>query len=410
MLETLFGLLCAGSLTWLLLNMERRTSIQFWQDAVESVGLQVVEATPGWNPQLKARAELMEMRIRPSGEAAHSRIAVKVAGPPDFHKVRVRPQAMYQFTHEIEIGDAPFDGEFAIDGPARLVAALLDEGTRRLLSRLSLAGRLDLSQGEIRMDLPDPYLSQTLPLLLDLGKRLAEPLDVTRRLAENARQDPVAGVRLHNLLVLLRELPGDPVTAEALRAGRTDPSLDVRLRLAKQMGPEGRVILRELAEGLENDAVSAEAVSALGRALPIEDTTTILGHASGRRLFRTARACLKNLGATGSPAAEPPLLEALRSDQGDLRVAAANALGRVGSVAAVLPLQEAAERFRLGETHHAARQAIAAIQSRLQGATPGQLSLAGTEAGQLSLAETETGRLSLASDPAGRLSLGEEED
>jgi HEAT repeat protein len=91
-------------------------------------------------------------------------------------------------------------------------------------------------------------------------------------------------------------------------------------------------------------------------------------------------------------------------------VAAANALARVGTTAAVLPLKELAEHT----SHHpeirkAARQAIAEIQSRLPGASPGQLSLAGTEAGQLSLAQAEAGQLSLAKDPAGELSLSGED-
>ncbi|MES1211295.1 MAG: hypothetical protein ABUL63_03065, partial [Acidobacteriota bacterium] len=80
---------------------------------------------------------------------------------------------------------------------------------------------------------------------------------------------------------------------------------------------------------------------------------------------------------------------------------------------AVLPLKEAAEGFgrssRGPELRKAARQAVAEIQGRLQGAsgaTPGQLSLADAEAGQLSLAQADTGQLSLAADdPAGQLSL-----
>jgi molecular chaperone DnaK (HSP70) len=57
------------------------------------------------------------------------------------------------------------------------------------------------------------------------------------------------------------------------------------------------------------------------------------------------------------------------------------------------------------ELLRAFRQAIAEIQVRLPGASPGQLSLVGTEAGRLSLARDEPGQLSLAADPAGQLSL-----
>jgi hypothetical protein len=80
----------------------------------------------------------------------------------------------------------------------------------------------------------------------------------------------------------------------------------------------------------------------------------------------------------------------------------------VGTAAAVLPLKEAADGLFPGELRRAARQAVAEIQSRAQGAAPGQLSLAGGEEGRLSLAQ-EGGELSLAESPEGQLSLPPEE-
>lgn len=437
MLEPLLGpafVLLTGGLLYSLVS-RRRTRIQVWEDAAVSCGLEVVEAASGINPRLKARSGAVEVRIRRSGEPNISLIAVKADWPPDFHQARIRPHAMYQVTQEIEVGDGPLDGLFAIDGPVRLVSALLDEETRRRLS--ALGGRLELSSGELRVRELDSAVPRVLPPLLDLARRLSGPLDVPRRLAENARQDPLPKVRLHNLLVLLRELPDDPATAAALRAARSDPSPEVRLRMAKALGAEGHGILRELAEGMEDDAVTAEAVSALGRELPFESACAILEQASKRRRLRTAQACLRAigrsegpgavdvlaeamarergdlasaaaqaLGVTGSLAAEAPLIQALQRQHADLRVAAADVLGRIGTAAAVLPLKEAAERHPLDlDLRRTARQAIAGIQSRLQGASPGQLSLAGAEAGQLSLAGAEAGQLSLAEDPAGRLSL-----
>jgi hypothetical protein len=64
----------------------------------------------------------------------------------------------------------------------------------------------------------------------------------------------------------------------------------------------------------------------------------------------------------------------------------------------VLPLKEIETQYRDDATRRAARQAVASIQSRLPGASPGQLSLASADAGALSLAEDETGRLSLDGD------------
>jgi HEAT repeat protein len=244
-------------------------------------------------------------------------------------------------------------------------------------------------------------------------------------------------VRLGNLLVLVREDPGDPVTVEALRAACSDPSPEVRLRAAKELGAEGRDVLLELARSETDDTWSARAVAALGRGLPFDLATTILNVALRRRHLLTTRACLETLGRsenaeevrllakvlareegalaaaaalalgrTGSPAAEPPLILALQHKSVEVLVAAAKALGEVGTAAAVLPLKDATAR----SSHHsdlqrATRQAIAAIQTRLPGASPGQLSLAGTEEGQLSLVPAEAGQLSLAADSAGQLSL-----
>ena len=417
-----------------------RKLLRAWQDAVLSCGLQVVETSSAWYPRLKARTGPVEVRIKTFG-AERTQIVVEAPWPPDFPWVSICPEAVVQ-PSELKIGDRHFDDTFFIGGPSKLIFALLDAGTRRLLSRVSSDGKLDISRGELRLvQMPDEKVPHALPLLIDIGRRFARPMDIPRRLAENAHQDPEPGVRLQNLHLLIRELPNDPATAEALRKACSDPSSEIRLRAAKEVGAEGRGTLLELAANLEDDAVSAEAVSILDRELPFERVRAILVQALSLHRVRTARACLEALGrsgaaaavdklvevlaskdielataaaqalgAIGSPAAEPSLIQALQREQTDLRVAAAQALGRAGSAAAVPALKEAAERSRLDrELRRATRQAIAEIQSRAHGASPGQLSLAGAEAGQLSLAEAEAGQLSLAEDPAGQLSLSEEE-
>lgn len=77
----------------------------------------------------------------------------------------------------------------------------------------------------------------------------------------------------------------------------------------------------------------------------------------------------------------------------------------------MLPFEETAERTALGSRlRRTAHHAIAEIQSRLPGATRGQLSLAAADAGQLSFAADEAGKLSFAPDSAGQLSLPQEQD
>jgi hypothetical protein len=414
--------------------------LQAWKDVAASCGLEVVKVSSSkllLRLQLEARAGPVTVRIEnSSGDTGYSLrvLAAFPRAPGLFSSLKIRrrhgPGALGA-AYDLEVGDELFDRRFCVEGSTRLMAALLDEETRRLLLGVEFEGEMEITGSEIRLDTFGRNLRDLLPVLLALIRRLTEHGDVVQRLAHNARQDPAAGVRLRNLLALIRELPGDARTLEALRTACADPSPRIRLRAARELGAERRDVLFELAENLEDDAVSAEAVSFLGRGaagarLPCKRTQSILVEALHRRCLRSARACLEALGqsgddaavdalarvlaleqgelapaaalalgATGSPTAEPPLLLALQREEANLRVAAATALGRVGSVDAVLPLQQAAEGSPGDrELHQAARQAIAEIQSRLLGASPGQLALAATEAGQLSLAQ-ETGQLSL---------------
>ncbi|HEX3526945.1 MAG TPA: HEAT repeat domain-containing protein [Thermoanaerobaculia bacterium] len=415
-----------------------------WQEAAAAYGLSFAEritSRESW-PALRAWAGPIEVRFEETARNS-TRLVVVVPGHPGFVGVTIRrKEAKPSGAPGIEIGDELFDRTFHISGPAWLIRALFDAEARRLLLRANGWCRLETVGGELRAEMPEAHLANLLPYLLEISRHLAQPVDIPRRLRGNALRDPEAGVRLHNLRLLIRDHRLDPETAEALRTACADASPEIRLLAAKELGAEGREVLLELAESTLGDTLSAEAVSSLGRDLPIERARALLGRVLHSDHVQTARACLEALGAstaaedidtlakvmaeetnelaaaaatalglTGSPAAEPLLIQALQDEPEEIQVAAANALARAGTAAAVLPLKEVAERVSYyPEARKAARQAIAEIQSRLQGASPGQLSIAGTEAGQLSLAPDEAGQLSLAKDPAGQLSLsgGEE--
>ena len=390
-----FGLKGAGAVRRLVKNGRL---LRAWQEVAGACGLRVVE-TSRWSPRLTAGAGPVTVTIDSNG--------IGVRGPmlPDFYHVRIRREPLVHRTGEIEIGDDSFDKKFWIEGPMRQVLALLDAETRRLMVLVNNESWLEISFGTLRaQQMDDERVAYVLPLLLDIGRRLAGLTDLPRRLADNARGDPEAGVRRQNLLVLVRELPEAPETLEALRAACSDPSPEIRLQAAKGLGAEGRDLLLDLAESLVDDGVSADAVATLDRELSFERTKAILDHALDRRLTKTARACLEALGRSGAAAAaEPPLLLALQREEADLRIAAATALGRVGSAAAVLPLKEATERSWLDrELHRAAHQAVTEIQARLQGALPGQLSLTQADAGHLSIAVEPAGQLSLPPEEPGQ--------
>lgn len=432
-----------GVAFWDALRYSRRC-LRTWQDAAVSCGLTVVKISShaAWRLKLEARVGPVAVQIESSRRG--TRVQIVAPEPPGLSSLRIRPemQTPLGWVNEIEVGDESFDKTFSVEGPPpRLVSALLDSATRLLLLEVNAASRLEIAGGELRAEMYDKDLPALLPLLLDLSRRLTQPVDVAQRLAESIRLDPVAGVRLRNLLLLVQECAWDSRTVKTLHVACADASSQVRLRAALELGAEGRFTLGQLAERAE-DSCSPQAIAALGGELPLESTKAILARALRKRRIPTACACLEALGrsddeaavhmlakvleresgelafaaaqalgTTGSAAAEPPLITALHRGERDVRVAAANALGRVGSAAAVLPLKEAAERsWGDQDLRRATRQAIAEIQTRLQGASPGQLSLAGAETGQLSLAQGEAGQLSLAQGEAGQLSLATDPD
>jgi HEAT repeat protein len=428
------ALLAAGVAAGIRASRRRLRSLR---DAAVACGLLVVEPAKPFRLRLKAPEAPVEVRIRYAKRKRYgARVAVAFAGPPGFSGVRIRrEQEKPEGAREVEIGDKAFDRAFYIVGPVRLLSSLFDAETRHLLITLNAETDFDIAGNELRAEMFDSQIPLLLPLLVDVAQRFSQPFDAAERLAANAQRDPDAAVRLQNLLLLARENPGEPLTVELLRTACSDPSPLIRLRAAKELHAEGHGVLLELAESAEDDALSAQAVASLDRALPVERALAILGVALRRRRLETARACLEvlgrcgtagaveelkkvltrehgglavaaaqALGVAGSPEAEPSLIAALGRKPEELPVAAAQALGRVGSAAAVLPLKEAAERSP--ELRRATRQAIAEIQARLQGASPGQLSLAGSEVGQLSMAQAEAGQVSLAPEGGGELSLG----
>jgi hypothetical protein len=349
---------------------------------------------------------------------------------------------------EIELGDKHFDDRVHVQGTPATVHALLDADMRAAVLELlvgvvrpehasSALGTGEIRGGDLWADLPDrprgsrvPRLAQALTSLLVLAQKLEPPADLAARIAENTLREPEWRVRVRNLQLLAADYPQHGATREALRQACQDEREKVQLEAATALHDDvGRRTLLEIASReWSDDFCAARAVTLLGSRLPAEQAQGILAHALRTGRSGTVLACLetlgrlrdpaslsslarvlavesgalavaaaKALGASRAAAAEQPLLKALARGSSESRAAAAEALGRVGSAAAVLALKEAAARDGADAVfRRAARQAVAEIQSRLQGASPGQLSLAEGDAGDLSLADE---------DPAGRVSI-----
>jgi HEAT repeat protein len=291
-------------------------------------------------------------------------------------------------------------------------------------------------RGELMFSFDDDWLSRQTALpaalggILDFARRLVPPADIPGRLAANARQDPVDTVRLRNLETLRREYPHHGETQRALREACRDAHDVVRLFAASSLGAEGREVLLQLTT-TAGDSCASRAVTALGAELSAAMALDLLADALAKRRFATAEACIgvlagrggglsvtafsralvvergrvavaaaRALGHPGLPDAQGVLLQhGIGHAEAGVRAAAARALGEIGTVEAVLPLIELGGRGG-PEVRESALAAVASIQSRLQGAAPGQLSVAHGEGGTLSLAR-EGGELSLPGDGRG---------
>lgn len=319
---------------------------------------------------------------------------------------------------EMEVGDDAFDRALFVRGDSTDVRALLDAEVRRLLLRafrgrlrddsrwaeappvvasLAIAGGTLVAELEAADPASDP-LDASLRGLLEIARRLARPqrpAEIAARLARNATEDPEPGVRLRNLRALVREHAGEAETARVLTAAADDESQEVRLEAAVARGADGRKSLLALAaEGWTDDAVAARALDALGPHLPPDRARPVLEHALGAAKHATAAACLRALGR-GGPDAVPLLWENAAHARAEIALAAIGGLAEAGTIADV-PRLRALEQSAPRASAAAARQAIASIQSRAAGASPGQLALS---------ADGAEGRVSVAGGPAGRVSL-----
>jgi hypothetical protein len=424
----------------------RRT--QLWLEVARASALtDLGDMASGFGvPQLAARAGVLEVLFEefgPDGDPG-TRIVVTPPKPVD---VTMMPDGLTTFLAteivrgEIDVGDRPFDDAFWINGTPLIVHAFLDADTRHRLLELRRAGRVEVRRGELRLELLDGdddlgRLIRCFPDVLACVGRLSELQPAVLAVARNAREDPVPRVRLNNLNLLVRELRDDPETEATLRAACTDESDLVRLHAAVALGPSAQRVLLDVAE--RDSELAAQALAVMdGVEAPLALVSKLLLHARHSYDFQTARECIRLLGRRGGddvlpillplledeneivagaaaialgaiarPAAEPALIAALGVPSSDVRVAAAQALGKQGSRIAIVPLKEAAGLFHERSFRVAVREAVAEILQRSD-ISAGELSMTTPDAGQLALADPVEGKLSLPTAQPGRVSLAD---
>ena len=268
---------------------------------------------------------------------------------------------------DIVTGDPEFDRRFYVKGETRKVLSALDAGTRQALLRL--AGRWRLWLGEGRLQIETRRATSSTERYLEAVREAVALVTHTawrRRaddgLAENARHDPIPAVRLESLKMLAAEAHW--------HAALADPSVLVRARAALRLGREGRRTLLQVVGDPTLDAeCAAEAVRALGSALPEARGIEILQDALRLNRGPVIRAVVENLRINGTAAAVAPLNAAIEAH----------------------PLDYSLRR----EVH----ETIDRIQASLKGAEAGQVSIADEPA--------NAGQLSLSNGPSGQVSLDE---
>jgi HEAT repeat protein len=401
------------------------------------IGTEQDGAVAGRHGVLRARLETLRglpyglVRVRIEG-LAHGVKAVRAGSRSGTPSLDVR---------DVTVGDPDFDAAVVLQGTPATVRGLFGARAReRALRAFAIDARIHVAEGVLVAEIDELTAQSTsleakVTVLLELAHSLEPGKGDEQRLGEILRGDPHPGVRAV-ALETLGQIASRPRARDVLRGVLKDGPPGFRLQAAVALGDEGRPSLHALAaDPVVDDVVSSAAVTALGGHVTFARAAPLLERAVADVRPQTAAALLKVMGrgsaaeaetiaavlarldagqgpsprtaavvqaavdalvATGAPAAEPALLRALGSPVAAVALSAAQGLGRIGGVGAVPALRDAEERG--GELRSAARQAIAAIQSRRPGASPGQVSLAGGETGQISIASATDGSLSLPPD------------
>lgn len=445
-------------------RQDYKKRVAWFRDAADELGLSVTTRFLGHGVKMEGHVGPVYVRLEEKHKGKHDRFitlrAISSRIPRELGLHREKGGGWLDRFRAPEedhlVGDARFDAEVVVQGPVREALARLGAETRALW-RTELA-RLDSTLRDRRLDRKLPYRSPASTLIreartaVEMLRGLELEVDLPAALARNAAEDPFPGVRFRNLEVLQDDFPGRPESEVASRAALEDEDPAVRVRGAALLGEEGIPVLRSLAvpstsseeerreaarHGLHVTGVPAPVqVAALRRLLHLlepADLEPILteqlerGSGKPRRLAvqavgslglagcvpqlralaagadeETATALADAFGRIGHEGAEEDLTPLLNHPARPVRHRAARGLGLCGTVTAVPALRAVAGRHPLDrELTRIVEDAVTAIQSRVEGAEAGQLTLAE--------AEGERGSLSLADeDGAGELAIVDE--
>ncbi|MCK6547119.1 hypothetical protein L6R52_14815 [Myxococcota bacterium] len=303
------------------------------------------------------------------------------------------------------VGDPAFDGAVAIRGDRPIVLAALGARARAAYLELRRTADVTVVAGALTCQLAGatsgPRVTALVEGLVELAELLAvDPARLEDALVRNLETERVPTVRLALFRAITGGHASDAVAERTIERALRHPDPALRLEAATLAGHRGHVIFAILAKNAEvADELRARAIERLaeeageGHVDPVE----LLSLGGGPLALVAAAEWVRELEPAG---AEPALVPLLSHDATPVRIAAAEALARVGTIAAVEALGTA-ERglFVDRDLKRAARGAIHQIQARAGAhAGAGQLSIAAPaeEGGALSVVARTEGALSVA--------------
>lgn len=337
---------------------------------------------------------------------------------------------------DVEIGDPTFDRDVFVQGYPPLILALVDRGTRYRILELVRPGGHVQNQRLVWIAKEtvtgQELFTYHLEKAISLAQLLTAPVNLAQNLAFNVRNEIILSVRLRNLELLTQRFPEHPETTALLQELLSCHEDLLLLEAAKHLGVVGHKVLLEFVARSDGDEyLTSQAITALGAALPCSSAIHVLDRGIAKHLQGLTSAAIGALGKNSDPKAldrlaevmrgsnielstlvlqalshskqpraESMLLAALDRDHSELRSAAAESLGRVGTIASVPALRETMKAHSMDSSFKkVALKAIGMIQARAKGAQPGQLSMAGGEVGQLTLSNgTLEGQITIVTD------------
>jgi len=412
-----------------------------WAAAAEELGVEFRPAGFLTTRSIKGRKDGIPLEITTSG-GKNAATCFQVRPPALPPTLAVRAEGAWTNLGKIFSGEdvllhePEFDRQVNIHGVEEEIVALMDHDTRaEVMELVGLGGTI--GEGAITLRRPGiirerEELVRLASLLVSLGKHLARG-PIPALLLENAQSDPIVAVRVRSLEILANNYAFFAEGKAAAAMALEDRSPRVRMFGALlDKGEAGIAVLQALvqdsgvpgdvrASSLEHLASSfsyQRAKTAVAGALESADDSlrraavVVVGKAKDAdQLLRVValayekdaslgEAVATTLGQLGDAFAESALIKLLGREEPVVRLAAAKALGLVGTVHAVEPLLPLT-RGLLGDdkVREAAQDAVRRIQLRLGDAEAGRVSIAKVEdvAGAVSLA-ADGGELSLPPD------------